>query len=184
MTRIYDTCNSLIAKVVYTQKPLILSSAKSRIGRRPHSEGHICRPWQTRSRSITAFAALIFASIPNAFADDLAGRASVIDGDTPNPWGRIRLINHSPMLSGRRLDGWLGWERPQTGLWTAIDFVVGSENTRTCNQTAISGWIRIGFIDLPALSLENPSYEADSGACETGAVLRALCVSAVQGRAL
>jgi hypothetical protein len=58
------------------------------------------------------------------------------------------------------------------------------ESTRTCNQTAMSGWIRIGFIDLPALSLENPSYEADSGACETGAVLRALCVSMVQGGSL
>jgi endonuclease YncB( thermonuclease family) len=46
-------------------------------------------------RTITAaLAALIVASIPSAFADDLAGRASVIDGDTLDihgtrirPWG-------------------------------------------------------------------------------------------------
>jgi endonuclease YncB( thermonuclease family) len=39
-----------------------------------------------------AFAALILASIPHAFADDLAGRASVIDGDTLEIHGtRIRL---------------------------------------------------------------------------------------------
>jgi hypothetical protein len=43
------------------------------------------------------------------------------------------------------------------GLCTAIDFVVGSDSTRTCNQTAISGGIRIDFIDFRALSLENNS---------------------------
>jgi endonuclease YncB( thermonuclease family) len=38
------------------------------------------------------FAALMFASMPNAFADDLAGQASVIDGDTLEIHGtRIRL---------------------------------------------------------------------------------------------
>jgi endonuclease YncB( thermonuclease family) len=44
-------------------------------------------------RTITAaLAALIVASIPSAFADDLAGRASVIDGDTLDIHGtRIRL---------------------------------------------------------------------------------------------
>jgi endonuclease YncB( thermonuclease family) len=44
-------------------------------------------------RTATAeFAALILASIPDAFADDLAGRASVIDGDTLEIHGtRIRL---------------------------------------------------------------------------------------------
>lgn len=31
---------------------------------------------------IAAFAALIFTSIPDAFADDLTGQASIIDGDT------------------------------------------------------------------------------------------------------
>src|SRR5437879_4358603 len=42
--------------------------------------------------TIAAFAALILASNPDAFADDLAGRASVIDGDTLEIHGtRIRL---------------------------------------------------------------------------------------------
>jgi endonuclease YncB( thermonuclease family) len=42
--------------------------------------------------SVAAFAVLIFASIPDAFADDLAGRASIIDGDTLEIQGvRIRL---------------------------------------------------------------------------------------------
>ncbi len=42
--------------------------------------------------AIAAFAALILASIPEAFADDLVGRASVIDGDTLEIHGtRIRL---------------------------------------------------------------------------------------------
>ena len=42
--------------------------------------------------TIAAFAALIFASMPDAFADDLAGQASVIDGDTLEIHGtRIRL---------------------------------------------------------------------------------------------
>ena len=41
---------------------------------------------------MAAFAVLILASIPNAFANDLAGRASVIDGDTLEIHGtRIRL---------------------------------------------------------------------------------------------
>jgi hypothetical protein len=31
---------------------------------------------------IAAFSAPVFASIPKAFADDLTGQASVIDGDT------------------------------------------------------------------------------------------------------
>jgi endonuclease YncB( thermonuclease family) len=42
--------------------------------------------------TIAAFAALIFVSMPNAFADDLAGQARVIDGDTLEIHGsRIRL---------------------------------------------------------------------------------------------
>src|SRR5205814_10397683 len=42
--------------------------------------------------AIAAFAALILASIPEAFADDLVGRANVIDGDTLEIHGtRIRL---------------------------------------------------------------------------------------------
>ena len=40
----------------------------------------------------------------------------------------------------------------------------------------MSGWIRIGSIDLPALSLENPSYEAHSGAVKLVRFC-ALCVS-------
>ena len=40
----------------------------------------------------TAFAALILASMPHVFANDLAGQASVIDGDTLEIHGtRIRL---------------------------------------------------------------------------------------------
>jgi len=31
---------------------------------------------------IAAFVALIFASMPDAFADELVGQASIIDGDT------------------------------------------------------------------------------------------------------
>ena len=42
--------------------------------------------------TIAAFAALIFVSMPNAFADDLVGQASIIDGDTLAIHGtRIRL---------------------------------------------------------------------------------------------
>jgi len=41
---------------------------------------------------ITAFAALIFASMPNAFTENLSGQASVIDGDTLEIYRtRIRL---------------------------------------------------------------------------------------------
>ena len=41
---------------------------------------------------IAALAVLILASMPDAFPDDLAGRASIIDGDTLEIHGtRIRL---------------------------------------------------------------------------------------------
>jgi hypothetical protein len=41
---------------------------------------------------IAALAVLILASMPDAFPDDLAGRASIIDADTLEiHWTRIRL---------------------------------------------------------------------------------------------
>src|SRR5437016_11440225 len=56
--------------------------------------------------AIAAFAALILASIPEAFADDLVGRASVIDGDTLEIHGtRIRLWGIDAPESGQLCRG-------------------------------------------------------------------------------
>jgi endonuclease YncB( thermonuclease family) len=50
------------------------------------------RPTTVRKRLIAARAALIFTLIPVAFADDMTGQASIIDGDTLEVHGtRIRL---------------------------------------------------------------------------------------------
>src|SRR2546429_8959187 len=56
--------------------------------------------------TIAAFAALVLAWIPDAFADDLAGRASVIDGDTLEIHGtRIRLWGIDAPESGQLCRG-------------------------------------------------------------------------------